>query len=268
MLAKPSNISNNSSANDEYIISLKNQDKMLNDPNIIVLNIILSLAYQKQIFKISVPVSVIRDNSNELFDINEMINNIFPEDDKIISSEYILSYYLNNKNENNNDNIKRYKYLGEINEKNLKSQKILRIPEDKIVYLKLRQIIRKEKLFNPEFFENDKNTYTNSLFNCIKLNEDEEEEEKTNEKSGGRGKEKNIEFAITAVVKWEKIIKKSNNKISWKEAAFMVGVPKKTLDSYKLLILKGKKNNFDFQKYNKCKINRLINFNKISEKGI
>ena len=269
MMAKSSNHSNNSSTSDEYIIVLKNKDKMLNDSNTIELNVILSLAYQKQIFKILVPVSVIRENSNELFDINEMINNIFSKNDKIISSEYILSYYLNDENESYNDNIKKYKYLGEINEKNLKSQKlILDIPKDKIVYLKLRQIIKREKLFNPEFFENDKNTYTNSLFNCIKLNEDAEDEEKANEAVGGRGKEKNIEFAITTVYKWKKIREKSKNKISLEEAARMLGVKKKTLDSYELSIIKGKKNNFDFQKNYKWRINRLINFNKISEKGI
>ena len=100
MMAKSSNHSNNSSTSDEYIIVLKNKDKMLNDSNTIELNVILSLAYQKQIFKILVPVSVIRENSNELFDINEMINNIFSKNDKIISSEYILSYYLNDENAN------------------------------------------------------------------------------------------------------------------------------------------------------------------------
>lgn len=268
MLAKPSKNSNDSSTSNEDLIILKREDKMSNGSDIIDLNVILSLSYQENIFKISVPVSIIRENSNELFDINEMIDSIFSKLDDKISSEYILSYYLNDEDEKYNNNIKSYNYLGEINGQNIKSQKkFLKIPKDKKIYLKLRHKIRIEKLLNPDFFEDNKNTYTNSLFNSIKLNEDEEEE-KTNEKLGPRGKEKTIGFAITTVFKWEKILQKSNNEISLNEAANMVGVRKKTLDHYKQAIIEGKKNNFDFKKYCECKINRLINYNNKFEKCI
>ena len=118
--------------------------------------------------------------------------------------------------------------------------------------------IKKENLLNPSFFDENEEEYSNQIFQDINLDEDEEEEKK----GSGRVREKTIGFAIIKVCKWEKIREKSKNKITLDDAAKSIGMAKKTLDDYKNQIKEGKKNNFNFNKYYKCKMNVLKDYNK------
>ena len=85
--------------------------------------------------------------------MGELIDKIFLKLDKNYASEFILSYYINNEQEENNDNIRTFIYLGEVKKDNNKFHNmLLKIPENKTIHLKLRQKIRREKLLIPEYF--------------------------------------------------------------------------------------------------------------------
>ena len=177
--------------------------------------------------------------------MGDILETIFQNLVQDFLNNYFLSYYMKGVEDRENDlnTTKVYKYLGEINLEKIKKKENLffEIPEDKVIYLKLWQKIKKENLLNPSFFD-----------------ENEEEEKK----GSGRVREKTIGFAIIKVCKWEKIREKSKNKITLDDAAKSIGMAKKTLDDYKNQIKEGKKNNFNFNKYYKCKMNVLKDYNK------
>ena len=219
------------------------------------LEVILTLLYQQKNLNFFVQVSTVNDGkTDELkFNMREIIEQIFCKLDKNFTSELILSYYINNGIEKVDDNIKTYIYLGEINtDVNLYQNLFLKIPEDKKIYLKLRQKLRREKLFNPEYFKENEAEYS-KFFKEINLNE---EEEKTN-KIGGRGKEKSIGYASMKVFMREYIRRKNEN-LSLDIISDLVGCKNKTLYYYKKEILKAKENGFDFNKNSKSKMNVLI----------
>ena len=199
--------------------------------------------------------------------MGELIDKIFLKLDKNYASEFILSYYINNEQEENNDNIRTFIYLGEVKKDNNKFHNmLLKIPENKTIHLKLRQKLRREKLLIPEYFgENEESNFNYSLKE-ISLNEDEEKPKK----NGGREKEKTIGFAAIRVFKWNSILKfskyKKYNNITLENAAEMLKCSKKTLDHYRDEILKSR-GNFDFKKYYKKKMNFLIKYNKEIEKN-
>lgn len=250
-----------------------NSEKLKNkNTDVIKLIVFLSLSYHLESFEFLLKASTRKnkETNNLEFNMGDILETIFSYLGQKYINSYFLSYYMNNSNSNNNeetnseiskDNIKTYNYFGEINLKTIKNSENLffNIPKDNTIYLKLWQKIKNEDLLDPIFFEENEEEYSDKLFQEIDL--DEEEEEKKNEKSSGRIKEKTIGYAIIKVCKWEKIREKTNN-ITLDEAAKDIGMAKKTLDDYKNQIKLGKEKNFNFNKYYKCKINVLKDFNK------
>ena len=252
-----------SSINNIYDISLIPQNQINNTPDKIDLNVILSFPYQKESFNIKVRTSIIKEeNTNELqFSMGDIISQIFSKVEDIFKEEYFLSYYLNEENELENskkdDGTTIFNYLGEINKGNNFYQNLyLKVPKDNIVFLKMRQKIKIEKLVDPDFFEENEKINSNSV--NMNLNEDKEEE-KINTKRGCRTNEKTIEYAILKVFIYE-LIRKINIKISQFDACKMINIPKKTLDIYKKNIIKGKIKGFNFKKYYKSKMHVLNEF--------
>lgn len=259
----PSEDMKDSSINNIYDISLIPQNQINNTPDKIDLNVILSFPYQKESFNIKVRTSIIKEeNTNELqFSMGDIISQIFSKVEDIFKEEYFLSYYLNEENELENskkdDGTTIFNYLGEINKGNNFYQNLyLKVPKDNIVFLKMRQKIKIEKLVDPDFFEENEKINSNSV--NMNLNEDKEEE-KINTKRGCRTNEKTIEYAILKVFIYE-LIRKINIKISQFDACKMINIPKKTLDIYKKNIIKGKIKGFNFKKYYKSKMHVLNEF--------
>ena len=259
----PSEDMKDSSINNIYDISLIPQNQINNTPDKIDLNVILSFPYQKESFNIKVRTSIIKEeNTNELqFSMGDIISQIFSKVEDIFKEEYFLSYYLNEENELENskkdDGTTIFNYLGEINKGNNFYQNLyLKVPKDNIVFLKMRQKIKIEKLVDPDFFEENEKINSNSV--NMNLNEDKEEE-KINTKRGCRTNEKTIEYAILKVFIYE-LIRKINIKISQFDACKMINIPKKTLDIYKKNIIKGKTKGFNFKKYYKSKMHVLNEF--------
>ena len=256
----PSEDMKDSSINNIYDISLIPQNQINSTPDKIDLNVILSFPYQKESFNIKVRTSIIKEeNTNELqFSMGDIISQIFSKVEDIFKEEYFLSYYLNEENELENskkdDGTTIFNYLGEINKGNNFYQNLyLKVPKDNIVFLKMRQKIKIEKLVDPDFFEENEKINSNSV--NMNLNEDKEEE-KINTKRGCRTNEKTIEYAILKVFIYE-LIRKINIKISQFDACKMINIPKKTLDIYKKNIIKGKIKGFNFKKYYKSKMHVL-----------
>ena len=259
----PSEDMKDSSINNIYDISLIPQNQINNTPDKIDLNVILSFPYQKESFNIKVRTSIIKEeNTNELqFSMGDIISQIFSKVEDIFKEEYFLSYYLNEENELENskkdDGTTIFNYLGEINKgNNFYRNLYLKVPKDNIVFLKMRQKIKIEKLVDPDFFEENEKINSNSV--NMNLNEDKEEE-KINTKRGCRTNEKTIEYAILKVFIYE-LIRKINIKISQFDACKMINIPKKTLDIYKKNIIKGKIKGFNFKKYYKSKMHVLNEF--------
>ena len=244
------------SKNDINIISLIPERLDNEESSNINLDVILSLFYQQKTLKFLVQVSVIKNEKTEelKFNMGEIIEQIFSKLDKNFTSEFILSYYINERNENIDDENKIYNYLGEINkDKNQYKNLLLNIPKDKKIYLKLRQKLRKEKLFNPEFFQENEALHTNCSkeINLKDLNEKEE-----SKKIGGRGKEKSIAYVVLKVWMW-KNIRKKNKDLTFEKISDIIGCPKKTLYYYEKGIL-NVEDGFNFNKNSKSKINVLI----------
>ena len=219
------------------------------------LEVILSLLYEQKTLKFFVHVSVVKNEKTDglKFNMGEIVEQIFSKLDKKFTSEFILSYYINEGNEKNDDDNKIYNYLGKINKDiNHYQNLFLKIPEDKKIYLKLRQKLRKEKLFNLEYFPENESKYLSSLKE-INMNE----KEKKTKKIGGRGKEKTIEYVVLNVWMWN-YIKNKNGNLTLEMISDIIGCPKKTLYYYEKEICNGKKNGFNFNKNSKSKINVLI----------
>lgn len=220
----------------------------------IELEVNLSIIYQRKEFTYSIDVKAINNETkSELeFNMGELIDKLFIKLDKNYASEFILSYYLNNEQEDNYEDIPTFKYLGQVNKDNNQFHNMLfKIPKDKKIHLKLRQKIKREKLLIPEFFEENEAENVNFSLKEISLNE---EEEKTNN-YGGRGKEKTIEYAIIKVFKWMYLVKYKN--LTFCGAAKLIGCPKKTLEHYKNVLIESR-GSFDFKKNAKKKMNKLI----------
>lgn len=263
MISSPFIIEKNLSINNSMKISLTSGQEIFDNLSPIILKVFLNLSYHFESFEFNLQASTRKneETNNIEFNMGDILEAIFSKLGKNFTQDYFLSYYMDNFEESNTEKnkIKTYIYFGEINLDNIKQNKNLffKIPRDNILYLKLWQKLRKELLLDPSFFEKQEEDYSNNLLKDFHL--DEEEDEKKNEKSG-RIKEKTIGYAIIKVAKWEKIREKSND-FTLDEAAKSIGMAKKTLDDYKNQIKKGKEKNFNFNKYYKCKMNVLKNFN-------
>ena len=250
------------SNNNEIKISLipEKQNDIINDDNI-NLTVKLTITYILESFEYYLQVPK-KNNEFNMFDILEKIFSDFVKENNY--NEYILSFSMDDSTDIIDNNIiKIYNYLCEINSEFFKNKKDMyyTIPKNNIIYLKLRQKIKRENSLNPLAFEENENKFSTKLSKSINLDEEEDEKNKKNKKKSGRDKEKTIEYAIIKVFTWEKIREKGGNKITLEEAAKSIGMAKKTLDDYKKQIKIGKDNNFNFNKYYKCKMNVLKDFN-------
>ena len=250
------------SNNNEIKISLipEKQNDIINDDNI-NLTVKLTITYILESFEYYLQVPK-KNNEFNMFDILEKIFSDFVKKNNY--NEYILSFSLDDSTDIIDNNIiKIYNYLCEINSEFFTNKKDMyyTIPKNNIIYLKLRQKIKRENSLNPLAFEENENKFSTKLSKSINLDEEEDEKNKKDKKKSGRDKEKTIEYAIIKVFTWEKIREKGGNKITLEEAAKSIGMAKKTLDDYKKQIKIGKDNNFNFNKYYKCKMNVLKDFN-------
>ena len=250
------------SNNNEIKISLipEKQNDIKNNDNI-NLTVKLTITYILESFEYYLQVPK-KNNEFNMFDILEKIFSDFVKKNNY--NEYILSFSMDDSTDIiDNNNIKIYNYLCEINSEFFKNKKDMyyTIPKNNIIYLKLRQKIKRENSLNPLAFEENENKFSTKLSKSINLDEEEDEKNKKDKKKSGRDKEKTIEYAIIKVFTWEKIREKGGNKITLEEAAKSIGMAKKTLDDYKKQIKIGKDNNFNFNKYYKCKMNVLKDFN-------
>ena len=250
------------SNNNEIKISLipEKQNDIINDNNI-NLTVKLTITYILESFEYYLQVPK-KNNEFNMFDILEKIFSDFVKKNNY--NEYILSFSMDDSTDIIDNNIiKIYNYLCEINSEFFTNKKDMyyTIPKNNIIYLKLRQKIKRENSLNPLAFEENENKFSTKLSKSINLDEEEDEKNKKDKKKSGRDKEKTIEYAIIKVFTWEKIREKGGNKITLEEAAKSIGMAKKTLDDYKKQIKIGKDNNFNFNKYYKCKMNVLKDFN-------
>ena len=257
-----SNFKQDLSNNNEIKISLipEKQNDIINDDNI-NLTVKLTITYILESFEYYLQVPK-KNNEFNMFDILEKIFSDFVKKNNY--NEYILSFSMDDSTDIIDNNIiKIYNYLCEINSEFFKNKKDMyyTIPKNNIIYLKLRQKIKRENSLNPLAFEENENKFSTKLSKSINLDEEEDEKNKKDKKKSGRDKEKTIEYAIIKVFTWEKIREKGGNKITLEEAAKSIGMAKKTLDDYKKQIKIGKDNNFNFNKYYKCKMNVLKDFN-------
>lgn len=272
MLDCPFEIKKDLSKNNVIKISLIHEkpNETKSDDNII-LTVMLVISYHSESFEFSIQVPTKNEEKTNkkqfnMFDILEPIFTKFIKENN--NSNYILSYYMNNSEDIKDEkiiDIKPYTYFGEINSEFFSKKKYsyFKIPKDNIIYLKLRQKLKRENSLRSEVFEENENKYSNKI--CKYINLDEEEEEASKKRSG-RDKEKTIGYALIKVFKWEKIREKGCNKITLEGAAKSIGMAKKTLDDYKKQIKAGRDNNFNFNKYYKCKMNVLKDFNEKKEK--
>ena len=250
------------SNNNEIKISLipEKQNDIKNNDNI-NLTVKLTITYILESFEYYLQVPK-KNNEFNMFDILEKIFSDFVKKNNY--NEYILSFSMDDSTDIIDNNIiKIYNYLCEINSEFFINKKDMyyTIPKNNIIYLKLRQKIKRENSLNPLAFEENENKFSTKLSKSINLDEEEDEKNKKDKKKSGRDKEKTIEYAIIKVFTWEKIREKGGNKITLEEAAKSIGMAKKTLDDYKKQIKIGKDNNFNFNKYYKCKMNVLKDFN-------
>ena len=257
-----SNFKQDLSNNNEIKISLipEKQNDIINDDNI-NLTVKLTITYILESFEYYLQVPK-KNNEFNMFDILEKIFSDFVKKNNY--NEYILSFSMDDSTDIIDNNIiKIYNYLCEINSEFFTNKKDMyyTIPKNNIIYLKLRQKIKRENSLNPLAFEENENKFSTKLSKSINLDEEEDEKNKKDKKKSGRDKEKTIEYAIIKVFTWEKIREKGGNKITLEEAAKSIGMAKKTLDDYKKQIKIGKDNNFNFNKYYKCKMNVLKDFN-------
>ena len=271
MQQTPFEIKKDLSINNSMKITLTSEKFKNKKSDIISLKVFLSLAYHLESFELSLQASTkINKETKKLeFNMGDILETIFLKLKQEYLNDYFLSYYINYKDieiEINN-NIKKYKYFGEINLETIKNNNNLffEVPKDNIIYLKMWQKIKKEKLINPLYLEENQYENSNHLFKDINLDEEKEEKKEKEEKSGNKGRrqnEKTIGYAVIKVFQWEKIREKSKNNITLDDAAKCIGMAKKTLDDYKNQIKKGKDNKFKFNKYYNSKISLLKKYNK------
>ena len=267
MISFPFEIKKDLSINNSMKIPLTSEKLKNKKSDIITLKVFLTLVYHLESFEFILQASTkLNETTKNLeFNMGDILETIFSSFGPKYFNDYFLSYYINDLDDSETDknNIKTFQYFGEINLETIQASQnwFLKIPKDKTIYLKLWQKIKRDELLDPNYFEENENKFSTKLSKSINLDEEEDEKNKKDKKKSGRDKEKTIEYAIIKVFTWEKIREKGGNKITLEEAAKSIGMAKKTLDDYKKQIKIGKDNNFNFNKYYKCKMNVLKDFN-------
>ena len=268
MLLNPFEIKKDLSINKSMKITLTSEKLKNKKSNVIELKVFLKLPYHIEDFEITLFASVKTNEKTKNLEFNfcDVLETIFSNFGQKFFNDYFLSYYMDNLEqvETEKNNIKSFNYFGEINLETIEKNKNLyfKIPKDNKIYLKLWQKIKKDRLMDPNYFEEKESEFANHLFQEINLDEEDDLGGKKTGKGSGRDKEKTIGYAIIKVCKWEKIRQRSYNNITLDDAAKCIGMAKKTLDDYKNQIKIGREKNFNFNKYYKFKMNVLKKFNK------
>ena len=185
------------SINNSMKITLTSEKLKNNKSDLINLKVYLFLAYHLESFELSLQASTkINKETKKLeFNMGDILETIFLKLKQKYLNDYFLSYYINYKDSEIeiNNNIKKYKYFGEINLETIKNNNNLffEVPKDNIIYLKMWQKIKKEKLINPLYLEENQYENSNHLFKDINLDEEKEEKKEKEEKSGNKGRRQN-----------------------------------------------------------------------------
>lgn len=226
-----------------------------NNTNIIKLNVILNYSYQKEYFCFIIPARKKYNCSSQKFQfcINDIIDRIYHHYSKInikilIDENYVISYYINTTDEKTkslNDRI--YFSLGPF-PLYQDEYHYLDIPIDNTVYLKFRQIINKEMHLRYDLYDQE---------NELENNEKRKSGLVINNIDSKRAKEKTIDYIIRKVFEWNEYRNETKNKMSKIEAAYIVGLSKKTLDEYLFQIKEGHEHGFNFNKFKFYKVNTL-----------
>ena len=224
--------------------------------NKIKLKVILNYSYQKDYFIFCLPTKIIYNQEQNVkqFCLNDIIDLIYSySNDKTIflNENYSISYYTNDDNNEKEEDIKSYCFIGNYPlDKNINY--CINIPSDGILYLKFRKRISKVKSLRYDIFEEENEEEIEEVAeqnkNTAQLNYNVESK---------RANEKRIGFVVKKVFQWKGFRKYTDNKMSLIEAAKNVRLSKKTLDEYFNQIKEGKKYNFDFNKHKKDKVNIL-----------
>ena len=152
------------SNNNEIKISLipQKQNDIKNNDNI-NLTVKLTITYILESFEYYLQVPK-KNNEFNMFDILEKIFSDFVKKNNY--NEYILSFSMDDSTDIIDNNIiKIYNYLCEINSEFFKNKKDMyyTIPKNNIIYLKLRQKIKRENSLNPLAFEENENKFSTKL---------------------------------------------------------------------------------------------------------
>ena len=254
--------------------NIKKKQKPLDDNNknninnnFIKIKVVLNYAYQKEYFEFLLPAKKIFNKNSQKYqfclnDIIDCIRTYVNNKTIFLNENYLISYYINNDNENNlitnnknnNENSianKTYFCLGAYPLSKIQNY-YLDIPSDGTLYLKFRKIISKELNLRYDIFEQENEIETDE-----KKKKDAVLKYNTNSK---RANEKRIDYIIRKVFEWKELRKLTDNKMSLIEAAQIVGLSKKTLDEYYNQIRDGKKYGFDFNRFKSYKVNLLRGF--------
>ena len=261
--------------------NIKKKQKPLDDNNknninnnFIKIKVVLNYAYQKEYFEFLLPAKKIFNKNSQKYqfclnDIIDCIRTYVNNKTIFLNENYLISYYINNDNENNiitnnknnNENSianKTYFCLGAYPLSKIQNY-YLDIPSDGTLYLKFRKIISKELNLRYDIFEQENEIETDE-----KKKKDAVLKYNTNSK---RANEKRIDYIIRKVFEWKELRKLTDNKMSLIEAAQIVGLSKKTLDEYYNQIRDGKKYGFDFNRFKLYKVNILRGFVKKKKGG-
>ena len=243
----------------QFIPNYINKNKLTNDEinkGKIKLKVILNYSYQKDYFIFCLPTKIIYNQEQNIkqFCLNDIIDLIYSySNDKTIflNENYSISYYTNDDNNEKEEDIKSYCFIGNYPlDKNINY--CINIPSDGILYLKFRKRISKVKSLRYDIFEEENEEeieeVTEQNKNTAQLNYNVDSK---------RANEKRIGFVVKKVFQWKGFRKYTDNKMSLIEAAKNVRLSKKTLDEYFNQIKEGKKYNFDFNKHKKDKVNIL-----------
>ena len=243
----------------QFIPNYINKNKLTNDEinkGKIKLKVILNYSYQKDYFIFCLPTKIIYNQEQNVkqFCLNDIIDLIYSySNDKTIflNENYSISYYTNDDNNEKEEVIKSYCFIGNYPlDKNINY--CINIPSDGILYLKFRKRISKVKSLRYDIFEEENEEEIEEVAeqnkNTAQLNYNVESK---------RANEKRIGFVVKKVFQWKGFRKYTDNKMSLIEAAKNVRLSKKTLDEYLNQIKEGKRYNFDFNKHKKDKVNIL-----------
>lgn len=232
-------------------IAIQNEDEP-NFDGIVTLSVRLNYSYQSQyyLFKISVRTRF-NDKGKEEFLLNDIISGIEtykPCDDFFLEENKVAVSISTEVND-------IYMYLG-IYPFPKGKYYFMDVPKNHTISLKFRQILPANFSIVYDLYEMEKEREPS------KEDDDTTENVPTDVGNSKRAREKKIGFVVKKVFEWKKLREMTQNSMSLVDAAYGVGLSKKTLDEYLNQIKAGYENNFDFNKHYNGKINILRTFNK------